>query len=189
LEQHVERLAISAKAGIVAWSTAEATELAKLSDGTSIQLFPGVTRAVPHDDGRWVLLETLGEPISHFNQRSWGEVSAEARERELARQKKWLERQPDWVVHEVQPPEIQLWDAEKNLRFKVTAFYGDETEWYPAPGHYVAFRMWGIEGKQLNRNIGLTPMAERLRMIGLDQIPLGIEAIGLGSRGTASPTE
>ena len=32
---------------------------------------------------------------------------------------------------------------------------------YPSKGLYLAFMMWGIEGKQLNRNVGLTSLAER----------------------------
>ena len=37
--------------------------------------------------------------------------------------------------------------------------------------------MWGVEGKQLNRNVGLTSLAERVRMIDAEQMPLGVEAM------------
>jgi hypothetical protein len=177
LEQAVVRLSISEPADLVAWSTASDTELSKLTTGESLHLFPGVTRAVPHDDGRWVALETDGAEISHFDQRSWNEVSAKARERELARQKKWLERQPDWVETSTRPPELQMFDLTNGKRYRVTSFWGDEVQWYPSAGNYLAFIIWGIEGKQVNRNIGLTSMAERFRMIDADQIPMGIERV------------
>ena len=75
------------------------------------------------------------------------------------------------------PPEIQLFDITTSARYRVTAFWGMDVQWYPAKGHYLAFIMWGIEGKQLNRNVGLTSMAERIRMIGAGQLPLGVESV------------
>ena len=179
LDQSIVRLSVAEEADLVAWSTPSDTELARLSTGESLHLFPGVTRAVPDNDGRWVALETEGAEISHFDQRSWNEVSSKARERELARQEKWLERQPEWVETTTTPPEIQMFDVESGKRYRVTAFWGNEVQWYPARGNYLAFIMWGIEGKQLNRNIGLTSMAERFRMIGAEQTPMGIESIDI----------
>lgn len=177
LEQPVTRIAISEKANLVAWSTETDTEIAKLDTGESLHLFKGVTRAVPHDDGRWIALETEGAEISHFDQRSWNEVSKKARERELARQKKWIERQPEWVETSTKPPELQMFDLNKGKRYRITSFWGNEVQWYPSAGNYLAFIMWGVEGKQLNRNIGLTSMADRFRMVDAEQIPMGIEVV------------
>ena len=177
LDQHVVRLNINEKSNMVAWSTKTDTELVKLDTGESLHLFSGVTRAVPHDDGRWVILETDGAEISHFDQRTWNELSPKARQRELARQEKWAERQPDWVEMTTKPPEIQLFDNTSGHRTRITAFWGNEVEWYPHKGHYIAFMMWGIESKQLNRNVGLTPLAERIRMLNAGQIPLGVEKV------------
>lgn len=177
LEQGVERLTINEKANLAAWSTTTDTELVTLDSGDSLRLFSGVTRALPHDDKEWVILETLGAEISHFDQRSWNELSPKARERELARQKKWAERQPEWVELTTKPPEVQLYNLETGKRFRITSFWGDTVEWYPHRGHYIAFMMWGIEGKQLNRNVGLTSLAERIRMITAGQTPLGVEAV------------
>ena len=177
IDQPVKRLAISEKADLLTWSSGDDTELVRISTGESLNLFSNVRRAVPHEDGRWIALETLGAEISHFDQRSWNEVSPSTRKRELARQKKWAERQPEWVELTTRPPEVQLFDMTTGKRYRVTSFWGKEVEWYPAKGHYLAFIMWGIEGKQLNRNVGLTTMAERIRMIEADQIPLGMEAV------------
>ena len=173
----VTRLAISQKADLLAWSTDTDTELVRMSTGESLHLFTGVTRAVPHDDGRWVALETLGAEISHFDQRTWNEISPEARKRELARQEKWAARQPDWVEMTTNPPEIQVFDLNNGKRYRITSFWGTEVEWYPAKGNWMAFMMWGIEGKQLNRNVALTVMAERFRMIDAGQMPLGMEPV------------
>ena len=181
LEQEVQRLAITEAADLMTWSSEKDTELVRLSTGESLHLFTNVSRAVPHSDGRWIALETQGAEISHFDQRSWNEVSPATRKRELARQKKWAERQPDWVEMNTRPPEIQLFDLTNGASYRVTAFWGMDVQWYPSKGHYLAFIMWGIEGKQLNRNVGLTSMAERIRMIEAGQMPLGIEAVAANS--------
>ena len=62
-------------------------------------------------------------------------------------------------------------------RYRVTAFYGNRVQWYPFKRPYLAFMMWGIEGKQLNQNVAFTNMGERLRMLSSGQIPLGIERV------------
>jgi hypothetical protein len=177
LTQPVNRLSVSEKADLLTWSSAKDTELVRLSSGKSLHLFPGVSRAVPHADGRWIALETEGAEISHFDQRTWNEISPEARKRELARQEKWAERQPEWVEMSVKPPEVQLFDLRSGERYRITAFWGDDLAWYPSKGLYLAFMMWGIEGKQLNRNVGLTSLAERIRMIDADQMPLGVKPV------------
>ena len=177
LDQPVVRLAVSEASDLVAWSSKSDTELVRLSTGESLRLFTGVSRAVPHPDGRWIALETEGAEISHFDQRTWNEISPEARKRELARQEKWAARQPEWVEMSVKPPEVQLFDLTSDKRYRITAFWGDDLAWYPAKGLYMAFMMWGIEGKQLNRNVGLTSFAERVRMIDAAQMPLGVEAV------------
>ena len=177
LTQPVTRLSISEKADILSWSSDKEQKLVKLSSGDPIQLFPGVGRAVPHPDGRWIALETEGAEVSHFDQRTWNEISPEARKRELARQEKWAARQPEWVEMSVKPPEVQMFDLDSGKRYRITAFWGDDLAWYPSKGLYLAFMMWGIEGKQLNRNVGLTSLAERVRMIDAEQMPLGVEAM------------
>jgi hypothetical protein len=184
LDQMITRLDISEVADMVAWSTETDTEVARLSTGESLHLFKAVSRAVLHDSGRWIILETDGAEISNFNQRTWNELSPEAREREIARQKKWEARQPDWVELTARPPEIQLFDINTGKRYRITSFWGDEVQWYPLKGHYIAFMLWGIEGKQLNRNIGLTPLEDRIRMVDADQIPMGVELV----QAKATPT-
>ena len=94
-----------------------------------------------------------------------------------ADQEKWAARQPEWVEMSVKPPEVQLFDLNSGERYRITAFWGDDVAWYPSKGLYLAFMMWGIEGKQLNRNVGLTSLAERVRMIDAKQMPLGVEAL------------
>ena len=61
---------------------------------------------------------------------------------------------------------------------RITFFQGDHFEWYQARNYFASAIMWGIEGKQLNRNVILTNLAERLRMVGKGEVPLGIEMVG-----------
>ena len=79
-----------------------------------------------------------------------------------------------------------MFDLTNGKRYRVTSFWGDEVQWYPSAGNYLAFIIWGIEGKQVNRNIGLTSMAERFRMIDADQIPMGIERV-VPAKSTETP--
>jgi len=164
LNQSIEHLQVARAANLVAWSTKSDTEIAQLDDGKTLHLLPGVTRAVPHPDGDWVALEQLGAPISKFQQTSWGHGSPEKKARDEARHKKWLESQPDWVNQKFQPPEVHFLNVKDASRYRVKSFLGDRLQWYPAPGHYLAFMMWGIEGKQLHRNVGLKAMGLPLKL-------------------------
>ena len=191
IDTAVERLNYSPESGLLAWSTTESTELMK-DDGTSLKVFTGVKRAIPHPMGRYVALEVTGQGISPFDQRAWGELSPEARERELVRQEQFIERLPDWAPREYYPPEIHIYDIEKDATYRVTSFFGDHFEWYQTPNplsrYYCSFILWGIEGKQLNRNVGLTDLAEKLRMLDKGDVPLGFEAISAGSETVSSET-
>ena len=161
-----------------------------MEDGSSIGVFPEVMRAIPHPDGRYVALETLGEAISPFDQRSWNELSPEARERELARRDEWLQRLPDWAPREMKPPEIQILDLETQQRLRITAFNGEHFEWYRPRPYYCSFILWGIESKQLHRNVGLVDIAERLRMVGKGEVPMGVELLSAdGKSVTGTPDE
>ena len=182
LEQPVEHLSYAPEAGLLAWSSPESTEVMR-DTGESLQVLPGVLRAVPHHEGRYVALELAGEPISPFDQRSWNELSEEARERELARQKEFVERLPDWAPREYVPPELHLLDLETSTRYRITAFYGDQFAWYrssnPRARYFGSFMLWGIEGKQLNKNVVATDLAERIRMLEKGELPLGFSKVSL----------
>ncbi len=165
----------------VTWYTGETGEV--------VRTFPRASRGVLHPDGRYVALETLGDPISPFDQRAWGELSPEAQEREQRRSQEWLERQPDWVPKTVQPPELHVVDLETEARWRFTGFYGDRFQWYtasPDPMRHASFVMWGIEGKELNKNVALTDLSERLRYAASGNLPLGLEAWTSGEAQTVS---
>jgi hypothetical protein len=161
---------------LLGWSDGTDTVLYATSTETMIADLPGVTRAVPHPGGRYVGLETTGQAVSPFDQRSWDELSPDARERELKRQGEWLKNQPDWVPRELNPPEVQVLDLLANKRYRVTYLQGDHFEWYPARDYYYSVVMWGIEGKQVNRNVVLADLRERLRMADQGDLALGLAA-------------
>ncbi len=180
ITEPVERIVYTPEAELLAWTAEGSTELMR-TDGTSLRVLTGVKRAIPHPEGRYVMLEVDGEPISPFDQRAWNELSTAARERELARQQEFVERLPQWAPREYTPPELQILDLEKKTRYRITAFYGDHFEWYRSPNpmarYFSSFVLWGIENKQLNRNVGLTDLAERLRMLDQGELPLGFAQI------------
>lgn len=168
------RVVYAHDAGLVGVTDGAGGHLYKL-DGTELLSVAGAKRVIPHPEGRYVALELDGAPVSPFDMRSWDELSETARERELARQEKWLEKQPDWVNKEVIPPEVQIVDLQDGKRYRVTSFWGDRFQWYEARNYYASFVLFGIEGKQLNANIGLTNLHERLRMLSKGESPLGME--------------
>ncbi len=161
---------------LVGWSDLEDGGLFT-RDGLSVRELPGVRRVIPHPGGRYVALEVDGESISLFDQRSWNELSEESREREQRRKQKWLEGMPEWMPREMQPPELQLLDLTEGGHFRVTSFYGEHFAWYTAQDYWCSFILWGLEGKQLHRNIALTDLAERLRMLAAGDHTLGMERL------------
>ena len=148
--------------------------------------FEDATRGVVHPEGRYIALESLGEPISPFDQRSWDELSDDAREREKRRTEEWLARQPEWVPKEINPPTIDIVDVEVGKRFRFNSFYGDRFQWYPSP-YYASFVLWGLEGKEVNKNVALTNLHERLRMAAAGDIPMGVQLYAGPARRAEKP--
>lgn len=144
------------------------------SDGELLYRFDDASAVHFHPSGRYFALESLGEPISPFDQRTWNEVSEQAREREERRMAEWLEKQPEWVDKEVQPPVLDVFDVSLDKRFRLGFVYGDRFQWYPAQDFYASFVLWGMEGKELNRNVALTQLHERLRMAANGELTLGV---------------
>ncbi|MDP6932279.1 MAG: hypothetical protein QGG40_05150 [Myxococcota bacterium] len=180
LPSTLERLTFTPGAPIIAASSTDETWLYQ-TDGTLLEHIPGAQRAIPHPGGRYVAIETPGDPISPFDQRAWDEISPEARERELARQERWLENLPEWIPRELHPPELQILDRQSDSRYRITAFYGDHFEWLPAEDHFCSFILWGVEGKQLNRNVVYTNLGGRLREADRGEAYQGLERIETGT--------
>jgi hypothetical protein len=128
-----------------------------------------------HPAGRWLALEHDGEAVSIFYQRSWDELSEHARARELARAKAFEERLPDWYPKEVNPPTITLVDLQTGTRWMFTGFQGHQFEWYPARDYYASYILWGFEGKELNRNVMLGNLADRMRSMERGEEMLGVQ--------------
>ena len=189
LEGPISRFTHQTDMGMVTWSDDEgAAHVAKL-DGSERLSFENATRAVIHPEGRYVALEYLGEPVSPFDQRTWDEVSAQVREREIRRREQWSERLPDWAPKEIQPPTIDIYDLEREERWTLTAVQGDNFEWYPSRNYYCSLRMWGVEGKELNKNVLLLDLAERLRMAEKGDVPLGLKPSTATSVSKETPQE
>ncbi|MFT5586496.1 MAG: hypothetical protein ACI9VR_004095 [Cognaticolwellia sp.] len=144
------------------------------TDGSMLYRFDDASTIHFHPGGRYFALESLGEPISPFDQRTWNEVSEQAREREERRLAEWLEQQPDWVEKEVEPPVMDIFDVALDKRFRLGFVYGDRFQWYPAQDFYASFVLWGMEGKELNRNVALTQLHERVRMAANGELTMGV---------------
>jgi hypothetical protein len=176
VDADMKRFVWEPRADLASWSSAEGSELVRISTGEVVKELPGVQRAIPHPDGRYVALELEGAPISHFDQRTWRELSPEAREREEARKAQWLATLPDWAPREAMPPELHVLDLQKDERWRITAWYGDHFAWLAPQPYWCSMIIWGIENKQLHRNVAFTDLREKLRMADKGQVPYGMEA-------------
>ncbi|MCO4746528.1 MAG: hypothetical protein KC912_17155 [Proteobacteria bacterium] len=122
-------------------------------------------RGVLHKDGKWLALEHEGDAVSIFYQRAWDELPPQARERELRRAEAWEDRLPDWYPKEVNPPTITMVNLESDERWMFTGFHGHNFEWYEQTDFYASVVLWGFEGKELNKNVVLGNLGDRLRSI------------------------
>ena len=179
LEQPLESFGFEADVpdgGMVTWAAGGTAHIAR-PDGTQQQDFEDATRAVIHPLGRWLVLERLAAAVSNFDQAAWDEMSDEARERAVRRRDAWVERLPDWTDTESRPPSLALVDLDSGKRYRFSEFQGDEFEWYRAKDYWLSFRLWGIEEKELNRNVALLDLTDRMRMLDREIFPKGIELV------------
>ncbi len=176
IEQPVATFTYQPDLGMVTWGAEGRVHLAGV-DGEDRTTLEDAQRAVVHPEGRWVLLERPGAPVSNFDQTAWDEMSDEARERAERRRDTWAERLPDWADTETRPPSMDLYDLESGQRYRFTEFQGDHFEWYQARNHFCSFRMWGIEEKELNKNIALVDLTDRMRLLERGTYPQGIELV------------
>ncbi len=131
-----------------------------------------------HPDGRWVMLEHLGDPVSIFYQRAWDELSEQARERELRRAKRFEEQLPESYPTEVQPPTLSFADLASGARWTLSSVYGTDFEWYEPTDHFGSFVLWGFEGKQFKRNVLLGDFTARMRSAEQGRDFMGVHRFG-----------
>lgn len=175
------------EADLVSWSDGKHAELLRISDGSSVKVLAGVKRAVPHFDGRYVALEVDGAPISLFDQTTWKELSPEAQERERKKTEQWMKNLPDWAPREASPPELQILDLQKDEIYRITAWYGEDFEWLRPRPYWTSQVLWGVEGKQLKRNVAFVDLREKLRMFEVGDVPFGMERVGAAGAAGAPP--
>ena len=157
--------------------------------GNRVATFAPANRASLHPEGQWVMLEHLGEPVSIFYQRSWDELSEQARERELRRAKRFEDQLPEHFPRDVQPPTLSFANVATGDRFILSSVYGKDFSWYEARNYYGAFVLWGFEGKQYKKNVMLGDFVYRLRSAERGKDFLGVEPFEGGRfEGPAAPS-
>lgn len=163
------------KLDLVVLGKDETVSLHQGGDGLKFGTWPKALRGSMHPDGRYLMLEHLGDEISIFYQRSWDELSPEARDRELRRVKKFEEQLPAGTPTKVRPPTLSWVDLHSGKRWEMSSAYGDQFQWYEALGHYGSFFLWGFEGKQFKRNVALGSLDGRMISLDKGRNVLGIE--------------
>lgn len=148
------------------------------STGQTIETHTPARRGSLHPNGRWLALEHEGDARSPFFQRAWGEVSDQARARELQRAERFQDDLPDWAPKEIRPPTLSVVDREAGDRWVFDAFLGDRFSWYAPAEMWGSFFLWGLEGKQYKRNVGLVDLADRLGAVTEGRPFLGVRKFG-----------
>lgn len=170
----IDTFTLSIPQGAVALGVGDTVTLYAFETGEVLGSWGRARRGVLHPAGRWLALEYIGDPVSAFNQHAWDELGEHARAREVARDEAFRERLPDWYPKEVAPPRLSIVDRTSGARWDFTGFQGDHFEWYVANDSYASLFLWGFEGKQLNKNVLLGGLGDRLRAIGEGEVMFGL---------------
>lgn len=171
---------LSLGGGLVAWSDEGGVNVALAATGERVASFSGALRGVPHPGGGYVVIERPGAPISAFDQQPWGEPANETSAAEAARRERFLQRLPQHVARTVTPPEVDLLDLRCGSAWHVRAWYGAGLSWYPANPDYLSMMLWGVEGRQENRNAALGELLGRLRAVEAGGRDPGLERLSEG---------
>lgn len=163
-------------------------QLLTVSDGSGVWVYTAegaprgtwtpATRGVVDPQGAWIALEHPGEPVSSYYQRTWDEMSDGARRRERQRADQLKSRLPAGMDHLVHPPTLSFARLDGGDRYLISAFLGSRFTWYEAAENWGSFFLWGFEGKQFKRNVGLVDLLDRLRSIESGKGMLGVERMG-----------
>ncbi|MCB9663383.1 MAG: hypothetical protein H6732_04675 [Alphaproteobacteria bacterium] len=155
----------AAEQGLVVLGHGDTVRVVDAATGEERDRWTPARRGSLDATGRWLLLEHAGSAISVFNQRTWGEISEQARKREEARGEAFAERLPEGMDRVVQPPTLSVADREGGGRWTFTAALGDGATWYPGSPGWISFFLWGFEGKQVKRNVALWDVSGHLAAI------------------------
>ncbi len=144
---------------------AESVEVREASSGAVLSTWSPARRGTLHPDGRWLVLEHLGEPVSVFAAPARGDVPEEVAAREAARAQAFADRLPPGMNTTVRPPQLSVADLTTGRRVLLTGIQGERFMWYEAAIPYANFFLWGFEGRSLKRNVGLVDLSSHLDAI------------------------
>jgi hypothetical protein len=159
------------------------------ADGAALGAWSGATRGTLHPEGRWLVLEGLGEPVSVFEKRSWKDLPPEVAERERARAAELAARLPPGVETTVRPPELSIVDRTTGRRVRVTSFQGEDFAWYAARLPFATFALWGFEDTQVKRNVALVDLTSHLAAVAEGRERLGQAVVEPGTPPAGAPPE
>lgn len=172
--------ALSVGGGLVAWTDDGGVNVALAATGERVASVSGALRGLPHPGGGYVAVERPGAPISAFDQQPWGEPVDATSAAEAARRERFLQRLPEHVDRTVTPPEVVLLDLRAGSAWRVRAWSGAGLSWYPANPDYLSLMLWGVEGRQENRNAALGELLGRLRAVEAGEPDPGLEILSEG---------
>lgn len=132
--------------------------------------YASAERGALSPDGAWLLLEHQTAAPSPFLQRTWEERRAAGAARAEARAQDFAANAPGWADGGAPASELSVVDLNSGQRWRITAFGGDHAAWYEGAPGWITFALWGIEGKQLRRNVALVDLLRVVRAAGAEGV-------------------
>lgn len=115
---------------------------AQASDGKVIGRMPDRLRGTMSVDGRYVVTESLGAPVSMFR-----DPEAEA-----------AKALPPGVETTIQPPLLWITDMKTGEELLWEGVHGHSFQWYESAPYFASFMLWGFESEPVNANISLVDL-------------------------------
>ena len=166
METGLETMTYQAALDIVCYREYADTELicAKGADGSEVKRLADRLRGSISVDGRYLVSESLGEPVSVFK-----DPSAEA-----------ALNLPPGVKTTVQPPLLWITDLVTGKEELWTGVHGTQFQWYDSAPYFASFMLWGFDSEQVNANVTLVDLRHFMKKKGWVP-PLAVDGHPVGS--------
>ncbi len=140
--------------------SSEDVQCRKGADGTDVVKVAGRRRGSLSEDGRYLVTEGDGKPVSVYGDDEAGKARAEAA--------------PDFMPREIVPPSFWIRDMKTGTEILWKGVHGKSFEWYDAAPYFGSLLLWGFDGLETNTNVPLVDLRSFLKGEGWD-VPVGAE--------------
>jgi len=152
MDSGLETMTYNAQKDVVCYREYSDTDVicAQADNGKVLRRIPDRLRGSMSVDGRYVVTESLGEPVSVFR-----EPQADA-----------VKALPPGIDTTVQPPLFWVTDMQTGAELLWEGVHGHSFQWYEAAPYYASFMLWGFENEQVNANVSLVDLRHFMKSKG-----------------------